>query len=328
MARRARINGRPAVRIRGENKGNDDKESKPGRARVVEEIVENRIDKDTAQTILKALRDAGVDPGNSRNTRAFILRRSFTALAGQLLGVGTSLFALYASAEFFAAVSATDSPFKAPLQVVLGALAVLFSLELGGRSVGFLTTVLATLVYNTDAEAFIRAVQDVAGEGAQSGSSVPGVGTVQDAVSQVKVFNELKDLVGSLRERVQRETESKEGRSFLDDLDAYLKLNEAEKMYGVDPQVFGASESEAIRVARAFSRFDLDGSGTLDVSELKKLCSSLSMEMGDEEADAAMKVLDRNRDGRCQFGEFLLWYTGQLAKPEEESAQSNEAASQ
>lgn len=61
-------------------------------------------------------------------------------------------------------------------------------------------------------------------------------------------------------------------------------------------------------VIPAFNKFDKDGSGAIDKSELAGLMSSLGTEIGQQEIDLAMKDLDLNKDGVIDLQEFKRWY--------------------
>lgn len=64
----------------------------------------------------------------------------------------------------------------------------------------------------------------------------------------------------------------------------------------------GGELNEIIR--KVFDSFDADKSGFIDLSELKAVSKELGSEMSDAEADAAMKDLDVNKDGKISFEEF------------------------
>jgi len=54
-----------------------------------------------------------------------------------------------------------------------------------------------------------------------------------------------------------------------------------------------------------FRRFDSDGSGTIDVEDLRRVC--LHIGVSDEDLDAVFIEYDTNGDGVLDYGEFLKW---------------------
>lgn len=68
-------------------------------------------------------------------------------------------------------------------------------------------------------------------------------------------------------------------------------------------------EEELQSIKEAFNKFDKDGSGAIDLRELKSMCQTLGKKLSDEEAAAAMQQMDQNGNMQCNFDEFLLWYT-------------------
>eukprot|EP01062_Namystynia_karyoxenos_P060218 TRINITY_DN51745_c0_g1_i1.p1 TRINITY_DN51745_c0_g1~~TRINITY_DN51745_c0_g1_i1.p1 ORF type:complete len:314 (+),score=114.06 TRINITY_DN51745_c0_g1_i1:69-944(+) len=69
----------------------------------------------------------------------------------------------------------------------------------------------------------------------------------------------------------------------------------------------GTSENE---IRAAFQRFDLNGDGHIDASELGALCSSLSLHIDEVELQRALEMLDADRNGTVEFDEFMVWFTG------------------
>ena len=56
-----------------------------------------------------------------------------------------------------------------------------------------------------------------------------------------------------------------------------------------------------------FKEIDVDGSGTLDRSEVSQLVGKLNRPMSTEELDEVMSQLDEDGDGCCDFNEFKEW---------------------
>jgi uncharacterized protein (UPF0335 family) len=61
-------------------------------------------------------------------------------------------------------------------------------------------------------------------------------------------------------------------------------------------------------IKKVFDSFDADGSGFIDIKELKAIAKDLGAEMTDAEADNCMKDLDYNKDGKISFEEFSDWW--------------------
>lgn len=59
---------------------------------------------------------------------------------------------------------------------------------------------------------------------------------------------------------------------------------------------------------RLFSRFDVDGSGTVDVSEFRKILEVLGENPSDEVLSLEFAVIDSDFDGVVSFDEFADWW--------------------
>ena len=62
------------------------------------------------------------------------------------------------------------------------------------------------------------------------------------------------------------------------------------------------------QIKSVFAKFDKDGSGDIDISELQNVCGQLGMELDDDQTAEAMKDLDLNGDGVIDISEFARWY--------------------
>lgn len=58
-----------------------------------------------------------------------------------------------------------------------------------------------------------------------------------------------------------------------------------------------------MRVKPVFQKLDVNGSGTVDVHELKKVVQAMKMEISDSQAEAMMKHADTNGTGELEFDE-------------------------
>lgn len=63
-----------------------------------------------------------------------------------------------------------------------------------------------------------------------------------------------------------------------------------------------------------FNRFDVDGSDTIDASELRDLMESLGAEFSEEELQDTLRLLDVDCSGTIDRDEFLAWWTKRSAQ--------------
>jgi len=93
-------------------------------------------------------------------------------------------------------------------------------------------------------------------------------------------------------------------------LGAYMlePLKTAAKTAGTTPQKKMTPEEET-KLLEVFKKYDKDGSGAIDLHELKAMVAELGGTLNDKDAEAAMKELDKNGQGTCNFEEFKLFWT-------------------
>lgn len=73
-------------------------------------------------------------------------------------------------------------------------------------------------------------------------------------------------------------------------------------------------ESELRETIRAaFARYDEDASGSIDARELRRLVEDLGGVLTDSDLSAALRVLDKDRNGAIDLQEFIGWWTSQAA---------------
>ncbi|TPX56243.1 hypothetical protein SpCBS45565_g08440 [Spizellomyces sp. 'palustris'] len=72
----------------------------------------------------------------------------------------------------------------------------------------------------------------------------------------------------------------------------------------------GMSFAEAHKpVSRiVFDKYDVDGSGTISVSEFRKLCYDMGYFLSDLELGMAIRLLDSDGNGEINYGEFIKWW--------------------
>lgn len=57
-----------------------------------------------------------------------------------------------------------------------------------------------------------------------------------------------------------------------------------------------------------FEQIDIDGSGTLDRTEVARMARLLDKPMDDDDLDAAMASMDDDHSGEVDFTEFAAWW--------------------
>jgi Ca2+-binding EF-hand superfamily protein len=72
-------------------------------------------------------------------------------------------------------------------------------------------------------------------------------------------------------------------------------------------------QQEAI-AKKAFSKFDTDKSGYLDVNEMTDLLDSLGAELSDAEVRDAIAYIDSDNSGQIECQEFVNWWTNRVAE--------------
>ena len=70
------------------------------------------------------------------------------------------------------------------------------------------------------------------------------------------------------------------------------------------------SSAETVSLRTLFARFDTDGSGYIDLPELRQCVIELGCTMNEAELATAMAAIDDNSDGKISFTEFVAWWTG------------------
>jgi len=275
-------------------------------------LISSRLDKESAETILRALRDANAGSDTSE-ARSFIFKRSAQAVLGQLLGIGSNVFALWATINFLTVTSSFSNPvLRTGGGSIFGFLSVLFALELGGRVTSLLATIIASTLAEADTGAFLALLRERAGERqVQTG--------LQEGVDSIQVLRELQALSNELRSSLDEAEIGTAPKSELDALNAYFKQTKAQKLAAsVDCDAFGLSQAEVQRAADAFSQFDVDDAQQLDARELSKVLDRFAPEMDDSKKNAAFRVLDQDGDRKISFSEFILFWSGRLTAEQEQ----------
>ena len=68
---------------------------------------------------------------------------------------------------------------------------------------------------------------------------------------------------------------------------------------------------------RNFDRYDRDGSGKIQIEEIRALYASQGIHLGDGALKYLMTTYDKNQDGSIDFPEFVEFLTGKPLTPEQ-----------
>ena len=116
---------------------------------------------------------------------------------------------------------------------------------------------------------------------------------------------ELSGLLGYIKENLEK--------YLVDPIPCFVDFsdakNAAEAIYErVEKMITKYDEIYTNEVKTAFDRFDKDGSGAIDKSELEQLSLELGHPLDDDQLELALKDLDLNKDGVVDLKEFSRWY--------------------
>merc|ERR1712096_77962 len=76
----------------------------------------------------------------------------------------------------------------------------------------------------------------------------------------------------------------------------------------------GLSDEQVEEIREAFSLFDSDASGAIDVRELTAAMRALGFEIKNEELKKMVSDIDNDGNGTIEFGEFLGMMTGKMGE--------------
>ncbi|PRW44570.1 calmodulin 1 [Chlorella sorokiniana] len=255
------------------------------------------IDRSTAQRIMGIWRKSGAaDPDGLRK---LFLKRSVnksTQIALQLL-----VDAAAGAGAFYAARSiSSDQLGTWTLAAKYGfyflAMYLFISASFEFFSLGALFY--AAFRYSTNADAFLMAVQDIAG--ASSGLGV--VDQAKQAVNIVKVLQALDQIRELLKDSAAASD------TFFSDLGIYLTLERAQRLYGFQADRYGLDDAAAADIAAVFARYDTNDDGFISPEEFRRLCAENQVDLSGEEVQAAFDLLDTDKSGTLDFGEWVEWW--------------------
>merc|ERR1712010_212577 len=86
----------------------------------------------------------------------------------------------------------------------------------------------------------------------------------------------------------------------------------------------GLSEEQVEEIREAFTLFDSDASGAIDVRELKVAMRALGFEIKNEELKKMVSDIDNDGNGTIEFAEFLGMMTGKMGEKDSREAIDDE----
>jgi len=303
--------------------------------RAMEKIVRATMSSSAARTIARELVALGAD--TPARARRLLVGASANYILFELVAVAVNaavafgMYVLFQSAEsyFFTAppVQGGGGPFV--MDGILRTLAKFGPFALGGvfaiESLAHATiagSMIATATFFgfADLDAFSAAVLKLGGGGGKGGgegedgegflrspsSIVPGVASVRDAATSLRVARRLARLRAAVDAELRAKGDSlidSPGRSSVERLAALFELTAAETERGFDPSAYGVSESEALRLAALFADFDDDGDGFVGPDALGRLLRELNRAAREEDDARGVECFDARRDASFDFAD-------------------------
>mmetsp|Transcript_404 Transcript_404/g.933 ORF Transcript_404/g.933 Transcript_404/m.933 type:complete len:151 (-) Transcript_404:282-734(-) len=87
----------------------------------------------------------------------------------------------------------------------------------------------------------------------------------------------------------------------------------------------GLSEDEVADLKEAFSMFDIDGDGTITLTELKEVMKSLGQNPTEKELLQMIRSVDDNGDNEIDFEEFLILMSSKKPSKEDPDKELRDA---
>eukprot|EP00890_Picochlorum_soloecismus_P006479 jgi/Picsp_1/6832/NSC_04169-R1_caltractin-like protein len=299
IGRMSRLTGKVIVTAQ---KGNGDK------GNVIEDMDDALkklgLTRENAKFLLKAWKEAGAD--NPDSLKRMVKKRGAkqSVSAAMQFGVDSlsAIVAWWSGMEI--ATSQSLGPFSLAGEFLLYTLAMYLTINATLDIFGLITVGVATRKYSEQSSAMLEAVKKMAGED-MTGLEV--VDKARQAVVTVQVLQALDKIYATLSDGMYRNGSSKD---FFRDLGAYLVImNAGDK--GFEIESCGLSKDQVANLAAEFALADKDDDGYIDVLEFKQLGWRTGQEMTQEEVEAAVSILDTNKDGVIEFSEFVAWFASQ-----------------
>lgn len=253
------------------------------------------LDKEGAAKVLAALEEANVNVDDAPALRAFVAKSAVVPVAGRMLGAGVNGIGAAWCASSFQGAMETNHLFFAAFVALTGGL---FASEALGGALGAVAAAAAAWRIGNDAPTYAEELRALAGLESPTA-------TAEAAAAAVAAARRALDAALTLRENVVSSlADSPSRKDTLSSLSALGVLTSAQAEGGA---AFGGAD--AVRLAEAFARLDLDGNGRIDARELAKFAAGAGMELKQAEAEAAAAILAR--DGKTMgFADFAEWVEG------------------
>jgi len=286
----------------------DDESAMSGLAR---RLANRKYDPEGAKQVLATFEKLGIE--DEEQLKKFFSEVSLPSLGGQvgqIFLVGVSSWAALSVRASLANDPDITGPVAYLLFFGLGVAGVVLGLECLSSTLLLGGAVATTVIWGSNPKAFLDAVRESAGENAKSGLQV--VDKAAELSRAVGVAQSMFDLKTALGETFAAAT-GNDKQSTIDRLGAMLTLSKASNDYGFDAARSGLTAGEARELATTFARFDRNGTGKLNSSDLYDLARELGINLKAEDSQAALKMLDSDNNGAVEFDEFVEWYAGAVA---------------
>jgi len=171
----------------------------------------------------------------------------------------------------------------------------------------------AATLYGANADAFLTAVAEAAGEDGKPAArvGVASVDAAREAAAALRAVEALFTIRAALREQAAEQggaAAAPDAKSSFLSLAALLAVANGTATHTFDASEWELTEAEAVRIARVFARYDRDG--RLDGPSLQRLTAELGAELDEAGAAAALAMLDEDGSGGVELNEFVAFWAG------------------
>lgn len=112
----------------------------------------------------------------------------------------------------------------------------------------------------------------------------------------------------TIKFKATSDVEAQEWMEAIAETKAHIEVANKSEEHGMSPNLCNQIPAKEIqRLFKEFALHDKDGSGFIDTNEFRDMCRNLGVELTQEQTDEAMKELDRDGNGSCDFEE-IMWF--------------------